>query len=303
MVHHHRLTPDVVDAARKREQMLGDTPGWIAVHDVIGRNRCTCAKGADCQRAGKHPAPQFPDGSRGAVSLSAALEGMGTGQRLAGVLSKAHHERVLDADTPAGLMSLWRGSREFADAWLTVRTPRGMHLWQMGITGHRDTSERMDAVNRSRPRGLDIKVSGIVVWPDGASRWLLAPGEGLGVLAGLLGGVDGSSGGGGLIEGAARPADPLAATGGSGGLGPTGDPVDLHVDALNLVRNADEGSRNDTLNFAAWRCRALVAYAGWPAADVAESLYRVAVEVGLDRGESVRTVRSGLNLTRGQWDR
>lgn len=314
IVAHDWLTQDVVDAAHRREQILGEEAGWILVHGLVGptgapgTSRCTCKAGASCKRAGKHPvASLFPNGSRDAVSLSGALERMDRGMRLAGVLTWGPgRERVLDADTSAGMSFLARIGDEVDATWLFVRTPRGMHLWQSGVApvGHRDPNlARLSSATPRARRHIDVKTSGYVVWPDGRERWIMTRDQVVADLSGRFGGVVGIRRG--IVDQMRSAApDPHTEVGGSAGLGPSGDPVDLHTDMLRLVRESGDGERNDTLNFAAWRCRALVAYADWPEREVAESLYRAGRAAGLEHGETVRTVRSGLGITgSGGWTR
>jgi hypothetical protein len=64
---------------------------------------------------------------------------------------------------------------------------------------------------------------------------------------------------------------------------------------LERVRRAAVGTRNDTLNRAAYRLGRLVAAGALEEAAVAEGLVAAALAVGLGAAEATRTVRSGLS--------
>lgn len=306
--------------AKQREERLGEVPGWIAVHRTIGHEQspdvgCTCRRSWSCDRPGKHPvASRFPHGSRDAVRLEEVRgwlvdeDGQGIG-RLAAVLAADVGERVLDADSDRGMATLWRCADEVSRSWLGVRTPRGLHVWQFDVPLRgQEPNGYLDRKRCIVPHGLDVKTSGFVIWPDGRDRWAVDTAE---VLRRRYPGVEP---GDRLVEGP----DPMKVrlTGrspdgeeqyalvASAGLWGREDPstaaVELHEDALRSIKTY-VGDRNNALNMAGWRCRALIAYAGWGIGEVADSLYRAGIEAGLGEGETERTVRSGLGVSSREW--
>jgi hypothetical protein len=92
---------------------------------------------------------------------------MGPSARLAALLSPG--ERVLDADSGSGLASLWRCWPEVERGWLLVRTRRGLHVWQ------RDRAGAGESAGEVFPG--DVKVRGLVVWPDDRNRLVVSQEE------------------------------------------------------------------------------------------------------------------------------
>lgn len=73
------------------------------------------------------------------------------------------------------------------------------------------------------------------------------------------------------------------------------------VQALDVLRRAPEGTRNNTLNKTAFRLRWWIAKGILDRADVERALFHVALEIGLGSAEITATIRSGLDTGQGHF--
>lgn len=242
---------------------------------------CSCDKGVRCERPGKHP--RLRHGLTEASTDPRRIELWWSRWPGANVGLRTGIEMdVADVDSEEG----WHGLRHLLGGTMPagpqVRTGGGgWHFW-FRPTGFGNRVRLLP--------GLDWRgVGGYVVAPpsrhvDGDYRWLRRPGDPL---------PAGSAALRALIEG-----PPLAPA--------TQRPIthpDRYASAAlaaeaNRVARAAVGSRNDTLNRAAFALGRLVGGGLLDAAEVARELDAAARFAGLGRAEIRRTIRSGLTAGR-----
>lgn len=252
----------------------------LPVH-TPGPGGCSCDNGAQCERPGKHP--RLRHGLTEATTDPRRIELWWTRWPAANVgLRTGIAMDVADVDSIEGRHGLLHLLGGDWPAGPQVRTGGGgWHFW-FRPTGFGNRVRLLP--------GLDWRgVGGYVVAPpsrhvDGDYRWLRRPGEPL---------PAGSAALRALIEG-----PPLAPA--------TQRPIthpDRYASAAlaaeaDRVARAPVGSRNDTLNRAAFALGRLVGGGLLDAAEVARELDAAARFAGLGRAEIRRTIRSGLTAGR-----
>jgi bifunctional DNA primase/polymerase-like protein len=243
--------------------------------------RCSCDKGARCERPGKHP--RLRHGLTEASTDPRRIEMWWSRWPAANVgLRTGIAMDVADIDSAEG----WHGLRHLLGGTMPagprVRTGGGgWHFW----------FHPLGYGNRVHPLpGLDWRgVGGYVVAPPslhvtgGDYRWVRRPGETLPIGPPALRR---------LIEGPAEPAHSRAIT-----------HPDRYARAalaaeFERVAHAPTGTRNDTLNRAAFALGRLVGAGLLDGGDVRRELDAAARLSGLGRAETRRTVRSGLTAGR-----
>jgi hypothetical protein len=256
----------------------------LPVHTPDLRGVCSCDRGARCERSGKHP--RLRHGLTEASTDPRVIEmwwgrwpDANVGLRTGITMDAA------DIDSPEG----WHGLRHLLGGELPpgprVRTGSGgWHLW-FRPTGFGNRVRLLP--------GLDWRgAGGYVVAPPsrhasgGEYRWVRRPGDDLPDPAPALLA---------LIEG---PAPALVAQ------GPIAHPDRYATAALTAaadrVARASEGSRNDTLNRAAFALGRLVGAGLLDIGAVFRELDAAARFAGLGRVETRRTIRSGMTAGRRQ---
>jgi bifunctional DNA primase/polymerase-like protein len=242
---------------------------------------CSCDKGARCERPGKHP--RLRHGLTEASTDPRRIEMWWSRWPAANIgLRTGIAMDVADIDSAAG----WHGLRHLLGGTMPsgprVRTGGGgWHFWfhPMGY------GNRVHLLP-----GLDWRgVGGYVVAPPsrhasgGDYRWVRRPAEALPI------GPDALRE---LIEGPAPPTrpHPIAHPGRYAQV--------VLAAAVERVAGAPVGTRNDTLNRAAFALGRLVGAGLLDSADVVRELDAAARHCGLGRAETRRTVRSGLTAGR-----
>ena len=252
----------------------------LPVH-TPGPGGCSCDNGARCERPGKHP--RLRHGLTEATTDPRRIELWWTRWPAANIgLRTGIAMDVADVDSIEGRHGLLHLLGGDWPAGPQVRTGGGgWHFW-FRPTGFGNRVRLLP--------GLDWRgVGGYVVAPpsrhvDGDYRWLRRPGDPL---------PAGSAALRALIEG-----PPLAPA--------TQRPIthpDRYASAAlaaeaDRVARAPVGSRNDTLNRAAFALGRLVGGGLLDAAEVARELDAAARFAGLGRAEIRRTIRSGLTAGR-----
>jgi hypothetical protein len=252
----------------------------LPVHTPDPERGCSCDRGVRCERPGKHP--RLRHGLTEASTDPRRLEMWWQRWPSANVgLRTGVTMDVADIDSAEG----WHGLCHLLGGALPpgprVRTGSGWHLW-FGPTGF---GNRVGLLP-----GLDWRgAGGYVVAPPsvhaagGDYRWVRRPGEALpSAPAALLA----------LIEG---PPAPEAQR-------PIAHPDRYAMAALSAeadrVARAPVGTRNDTLNRAAFALGRLVGAGLLDTANTIRELEAAAWFAGLGRAETRRTIRSGLTAGR-----
>jgi hypothetical protein len=253
----------------------------LPVHTPDQDGGCSCDRGVRCERPGKHP--RLRHGLTEASTDPRRIEQWWTRWPAANVgLRTGIVMDVADIDSAEG----WHGLHHLLGGVLPagprVRTGSGgWHLW----------FQPMGYGNRVRLLpGLDWRgIGGYVVAPPsrhvrGDYRWVRCPGAGLPAGPAPLRA---------LVEGpAVAPAVPR----------PIAHPDRYAQAALTAeadrVARAPVGSRNDTLNRAAFALGRLAGAGLLDVGDVVRALEAAARFAGLGRTETRRTIRSGLNAGR-----
>jgi hypothetical protein len=255
---------------------------------------CSCGRG-DCDRPAKHPhtAHGFKDASTDAGQVRAwwrwwpdANIGLRTGVVV----------DVVDVDSTEALDALKQAAGPHPLGWGPIaRTGKGWHYY-LAVTDRRSRVGLLD--------GLDLRAAdAYVIVPPSLHvsgrryRWLLNAGPDDVTLTGPPG----------WLVRLLDPAPPEPKTGQRGDLveGLSGfDGFRYALAALRseaqLVANArgpqsaEKGTRNDTLNLAAFKMRRFVARGELATADVVEVLSDAALRAGLSEREARRTIASGL---------
>ncbi|MFI5890909.1 bifunctional DNA primase/polymerase [Actinoplanes sp. NPDC051513] len=282
----------------------------LPVHTPDPRGGCSCDRGIRCDHPGKHP--RLRHGLTEATTDPRLIEVWWSRWPEANVgLRTGVAMDVADIDSAEG----WHGLTHLLGGELPpgprVRTGSGgWHLWfhTMGF------GNRVGLLP-----GLDWRgVGGYVVAPPsrhvrGDYRWVRRPGDGLpagpAVLREL---IEGPVVPRDLIAGSASPRDLIAGRAGTRGLVegsalPSFRRAIAHPDrygraALDAesdrVASAPVGTRNDTLNRAAFALGRLVGAGLLDPGDVVRELDAAARRAGLGRAEVRRTIRSGLTAGR-----
>ncbi|MFF5291276.1 bifunctional DNA primase/polymerase [Paractinoplanes globisporus] len=287
----------------------------LPVHTPDPSGGCSCDKGVRCDRPGKHP--RLRHGLTEATTDPRLIEVWWSRWPEANVgLRTGIAMDVADIDSAEG----WHGLTHLLGGELPagprVRTGGGgWHLWfrPMGF------GNRVGLLP-----GLDWRgIGGYVVAPPsrhlrGDYRWVRRPGDGLPVgppaLRELIEGPVGAAALRDLIDGRAGPSAHDDAVGSP--VGPpagrdlAGNPVRrviVHPDRYaraaliaesERVASAPVGTRNDTLNRAAFALGRLVGAGLLDSGDVVRELDAAARRCGLGRAEIRRTIRSGLQAGR-----
>ena len=256
----------------------------LPLHTPDVRGVCSCDRGVRCERSGKHP--RLRHGLTEATTDPRVIDMWWARWPEANVgLRTGITMDVADIDSAEG----WHGLRHLLDDELPpgprVRTGSGgWHLW-FRPTGFGNRVRLLP--------GLDWRgLGGYVVAPPsrhtsgGDYRWVRRPGDDLPVASSALHA---------LIEGSA-PLPPARRT--------IAHPDRYAQAALTAeadrVARAPVGSRNDTLNRAAFALGRLVGAGLLDAGDVVRELDAAARFAGLGRIETRRTIRSGLGAGRRQ---
>jgi hypothetical protein len=254
----------------------------LPVHTPDLGGGCSCDRGVRCERSGKHP--RLRHGLTEATTDPRQIEFWWSRWPSANVgLRTGVAMDVADIDSAEG----WHGLRHLLGGAMPagprVRTGRGgWHLW-FRPTGFGNRVRLLP--------GLDWRgAGGYVVAPPsrhaaGADyRWVLRPGEALPAAPVMLRA---------LIEGPPPPPEAHR---------PIAHPDRYALAALTAeadrVARAPVGSRNDTLNRAAFSLGRLVGAGLLDAADAVRELETAARFAGLGRAETRRTIRSGLTAGR-----
>jgi hypothetical protein len=253
----------------------------LPVHEPAIGGGCSCDKGMRCDHPGKHPRLRhgLNDASTDLRQIELWWErwphanvGLRTGIAM----------DVADVDTEEGWHGLCHLLGGEMPAGPQVRTGSGgWHFW-FRPTGFGNRVHLLP--------GLDWRgIGGYVVAPPsrhlrGDYRWLRGPAEPL---------PEGSSTLRALIEGPTiRPASPRPIT------HPDRYAAAALIAESDRVARAPAGTRNDTLNRAAFALGRLVGAGLLDPADVARELDAAARFAGLGRAETRRTIRSGLTAGR-----
>jgi hypothetical protein len=254
----------------------------LPVHTPAPDRGCSCDKGVRCERPGKHP--RLRHGLTGASTDPRQIELWWERWPAANIgLRTGIAMDVADVDSAEGRHGLRHLVGGTMPTGPQVRTGGGgWHFW-FRPTGFGNRVRLLP--------GLDWRgVGGYVVAPPsrhlhGDYRWLRRPGETL---------PPGSAALLGLIEG--PTSTPTLAR------QPIAHPDRYASAALTAesdrVARAPVGSRNDTLNRAAFALGRLVGGGLLDPAEVTRSLETAARYAGLGRAETRRTIRSGLNAGR-----
>ena len=253
----------------------------LPVHTPDLSGGCSCDRGVRCERPGKHP--RLRHGLTEATTDPHQIESWWARWPSANVgLRTGVAMDVADIDSAEGWHGLLHLLGGAMPAGPRVRTGRGgWHLW-FRPTGFGNRVRLLP--------GLDWRgAGGYVVAPPsrhaaGADyRWVRRPGEALPAAPATLRA---------LIEGPPPPAT----------IRPIAHPDRYALAALTAeaerVARAAVGSRNDTLNRAAFSLGRLVGAGLLDAADTERELATAAHFAGLGRAETRRTIRSGLTAGR-----
>jgi hypothetical protein len=261
---------------------LGYAAGGLPVaplYDVTTDGRCGCRR-PGCDRPGKHP--RLRHGLLDASTDPAILRRWWSAWPSANIgLSTGVHVDVCDVDSPAGLRTLLAAvpDRGLALAPVVRTGSGGWHLY-VAATGLGNRVRLLPDVDW---RGA----GGYVVAPPSLHssgrryRWERGAGP-----------LDAPVCPAGLLRLVAGDRPTVAARSG-GPHGPRYGEAALAGEAAR-VAGAAAGTRNDTLNRAAFALGQLVAEGLLDSSDVSQALAEAAHTAGLGRTEVVRTVRSGL---------
>ena len=254
----------------------------LPVHTPEPGGGCSCDRGVRCERSGKHP--RLRHGLTQASTDPRQIEMWWTRWPAANVgLRTGVTMDVADVDSVAG----WHGLVHLLGGTLPagprVRTGGGWHLW-FRPTGFGNRVHLLP--------GLDWRGSGgyVVAPPSrhaagGDYRWVRRPGDDLPVGPPALRA---------LIDG---PTAPPTATGRAIAHPDRYAKVALAAESDRVAR-APVGSRNDTLNRAAFALGRLVGAGLLDEGHVGRELEAAARFTGLGRAEARRTIRSGLTAGR-----
>jgi bifunctional DNA primase/polymerase-like protein len=249
----------------------------LPVHTPDPAGRCSCDRGTSCESPGKHP--RLRHGLTDASTDPRRIEMWWTRWPTANIGLRTGIEMdVADIDSAEGWHGLCHLLGGALPAGPRVRTGSGgWHLW----------FHPLGFGNRVRLLpGLDWRgVGGYVVAPPsrhvsgGDYRWVRRPGERLPVGPAALRA---------LIEGPSRPATHREVS-----FPDRYGRAALAAEA-DRVAHAPVGSRNDTLNRAAFALGRLVGAGLLTAGDAVHELEAAARRAGLGRAETLGTIRSGL---------
>lgn len=265
----------------------------LPVHTPGRDGSCSCGR-PDCDRPGKHP--RLRHGLTDATVDPRRIEMWWSRWPEANIgLRTGTAMDVADVDSPTG----WHGLRHILGGAMPVgpqvRTGSGgWHFWFAPL-GHGNRVHLLPGVDW---RG----VGGYVVAPPSRHAsgtfyyWVVRPG------------ADPPSAPDALRELIAGPDPPFAGNEGASELGWSGGSAIVHPDryaAVALEAEADRvaravvGTRNDTLNRAAFALGRLVGAGFLDAATVTRELMAAGAWCGLGRAETIRTIRSGLTAGQG----